>query len=405
MLRFLLDALRRNPYPLYAVLRQVRPVLRVRRGVWAVFDHDSVKRALHDPDCFSSRAAPPGGGPLDWLIFLDPPRHTRLRALIARTFSSRAVADLEARVAALAHGLLDAVSGSGEMDLVTDFATRLPTLVILTMMGMPLSDAALVSGWSDAILHLGDTVFGGEQAARARQTYSAAKQEMGTYLGRLLAARRQDPQDDLLTRLAQAEVEGERLADEEILSFFQLLLFAGTETTTGLIANAVLCLLEHPDQLDSIRAAPELLPAAIEEVLRFRTPVAVVFRTTRRPAVLRGRKIPAGALVLLMVGSANRDGRQFRDAQRFNLARQQPPHLAFGHGLHFCIGAALARMEARVALAALLTRMPDLRRAQPGPWSPRSGLNVHGPRNLPMRFTARGAEGTPASPPAPSRPF
>jgi cytochrome P450 len=195
------------------------------------------------------------------------------------------------------------------------------------------------------------------------------------------------PRDDLLTRLVEAEVDGERLTEEEIFSFFQLLLLAGTETTTNLIANAVLCFLDHPEQLARVRAASELLPAAIEEVLRFRTPVQIVFRATTQDVELRGRVIPAGALVFLMVGSANRDARQFRDAHRFDVAREPTPHVAFGFGAHFCIGAALARLEARVALSALLERVPDLRRAHRGPWSPRTGLNVQGPRSLPMRFT------------------
>jgi cytochrome P450 len=387
MMRLLGDMLRRNPYPAYDVMRRVAPVFHNSvHDLWMLFDFESVKRALHDPGTFSSRAAPPGGQPLDWLIFLDPPLHTKLRALITRTFTPRAVASLEPRIAALADGLLERVLERGEMDLVADFADPLPLLVIAEMLGIPVVDRQRLARWSDAILHLGDTIMGGERAARALAAYTAAKEEMRPYLTALLDERRASPKDDLLTRLVEAEVDGERLGEEELLSFFQLLLLAGTETTTNLISNAVLCFIEHPDQLARIRAEPGLLPAALEEVLRYRTPVQMVFRATTRDVELRGRVIPGGKLVLAMVGAANRDPRQFPRAGRFDITRASAPHVGFGHGAHFCIGAALARLEARVALSALLERARDVRLASRQPWAPRTGLNVHGPRSLPLRF-------------------
>lgn len=389
MLSLVADAVRRNPYPLYAMMRRVAPVVRVPRlGLWMVFDHASVKTALNDHERFSSRAAPPGGTPLDWLIFLDPPRHTRLRALIARTFTPRAVASLEPRITRLAHDLLDAVVHRGQMDVVTDYSQRIPVLVIMEMLGMPLEDGARVTRWSEAILGLGDTVLGGERAARALAAHRAATDEMQPYLARLLAARRSAPRDDLLTRLVESEVDGERLGDEEIFSFFQLLLLAGTETTTNLIANAVLCFLDYPAQLARVRSEPELLPAAIEEVLRFRTPVQIVFRMATRDVELRGRVIRAGELVLVVIGSANRDPAHFPGPDRFEVVRGSPPHVGFGHGMHFCIGAALARLEARVALSVFLARIADFERVGRAPWMPRRGLNVHGPRSLPVRIKA-----------------
>lgn len=381
----LTDALRANPYPLYGVLRRTRPVLRVRRGVWALLDHESVRRALHDPAVFSSRAAPPGGAPLDWLIFMDPPRHTRLRALIARTFTPRAVASLEPRIEAIVHALLDAGIGAGEFDLVRDFAERLPLLVILELLGVPAGDAGRMGRWSDAIIGLGDMVVGGDLAARAGATYRAAKEEMRPYLDDLVADRRAAPRDDLLTRLVEAEVDGERLTDEEIFGFFQLLLLAGTETTTNLIANAMLCLFEHPAQRRALAESPALWPAAIEEVLRYRSPVQMVFRETLHDVELHRRTIPAGQLVLAMVGSANRDPEVFPRASRFDIHRDAQPHVGFGHGAHYCIGAALARLESRVALSALLARAPALRRATSGGLPPVRGVNVLGPRTLPVR--------------------
>lgn len=386
MYRLLADALRRNPYPMYAVMRRTAPVLHLRKGIWALFDHETVQRALHDPVAFSSQAAPPGGTPLEWLIFMDPPRHTKLRALVTRTFTPRAVAELEPRIELIVHQLLDDVMPAGRFDLVTDFSERLPLLVILELLGMSAEDATLMNRWSDAIIGLGDTIFGGERAARALVTYRAAKEEMLPYLGTLLAQRRAAPRNDLLTRLVQAEVEGEHLTEAEIFGFFQLLLLAGTETTTNLISNSILCLLEHPEQRAALAAEPALLPAAIEEVLRYRTPVQIVFRATAEEVELRGRTIPRHQLVLVMVGSANRDASHFQGAHRFDITRPPQPHVGFGHGAHFCLGAALARLEARVALSALLTRMPALRRAERGPWHPCTGVNVHGPRSLPMVF-------------------
>lgn len=388
MMASLLDRLRRNPFPMYSVLRRASPILRVpKHDIWMLFDFESVRRALHDPGVFSSRAAPPGDKPLDWLIFLDPPVHTKLRAIVMRTFTPRAVASLEPRIEALAHALLDGVIERGSMDLAEDFAAPLPLLVIAELLGVPAADRTRLSRWSDAILHLSDAIFGRERAARAIAAYRTAKQEMQPYVQRQLAERRVTPRDDLLTRLVEATVDGERLSEDEILNFFQLLLLAGSETTTNLISNAILCFIAYPDQLARLRAAPELLPPAIEEVLRFRTPLQMAFRSTTCDVELHRRVIPAGKLVLLLVGSANRDPKQFKDAGRFDITRTPNAHIAFGHGVHFCIGAALARLEAKVALSALLDRTRDLRLAGDGLWVPNSGLNVHGPRKLPIRFT------------------
>lgn len=387
MMNALLTAALRNPFPLYSVLRRTAPVFRVPgREIWMLFDYESVKRALHDPAVFSSRAAPPGGAPLDWMIFMDPPKHTKLRAIVMRTFTPRAIASLEPRIGRLAHELLDRVIDHGTMDLVADFAAPLPLLVISELLGVPATDRALLSRWSDAILHLSDAIAGGERAARAMATYRAARLEMQPYVERQVAERRAIPRDDLLTRLASADVDGESLTGKEILSFFQLLLLAGSETTTHLISNATLCFMAWPDQLARLQADRTLLPSAIEEVLRFRTPLQMAFRSTTREVKLQRRVIPAGQLVLLMMTSANRDPRQFREAARFDITRTPNPHIAFGHGIHFCLGSALARLEATVALTALLDRTADMQHT--GAWMPSTGWNVHGARTLPVRFTA-----------------
>jgi cytochrome P450 len=209
---------------------------------------------------------------------------------------------------------------------------------------------------------------------------------MQANLAPLLADRREPGADDLLRRLVQAEVDGTRLTDAEIVAVFELLLLAGHETTSNLISNAVLCLLEHPRQLERVRADPERWPSAIEEVLRFRSPVQAVFRATRRETTLGGRRIPAGKLVLAMIGAANRDARHFDRPNEFDVTRSPNAHVAFGHGVHFCMGASLARLEARIAVPALFDRLPGLALATGSSWTPRPSFHVHGPTRLPMRF-------------------
>jgi cytochrome P450 len=387
VLNFISDDMRRNPYPLYAQMRSVSPVLAVPGGeIWLILDYEGVKRALHDHDTFSSRAAPPGGAPLDWMIFSDPPRHTKLRSIVVKAFTPRSIAGLEPRIRELSRELVDRVLERGEMDLCADYAVQLPLMVIAEMLGIPIADRERFKRWSDAILNLSQTIGGGEAGARAAREFGEAREEIRAYLAELLPERRRTPKDDLLTRLVEAEVDGQRLSEDEILDFFLLLLLAGSETTTNLITNAILCFLDHPSELARVGAAPDLWPSAIEEVLRHRSPLQAVFRTPRRDVEMGGQVIPAGKLVLAMVGSANRDPEVFEAPERFDVGRDPNPHVAFGHGIHFCIGASLARLEAKVALPDLVSRLRGLRLASDTPWEPRTTLHVHGPTRLPVQF-------------------
>jgi cytochrome P450 len=379
------DAARRNPYPLYDQIRSASPALHdPGTGLWLLFDYESVKRALSDHESFSSRH-----GPVEWMIFLDPPRHSKLRGLISQAFTPRSIANLEPRIGQICRQLLEGVIGNGQMDLATDFAVPLPMAVIAEMLGIPLEDRPRFTKWNDALLKMSYTVPRSAAANSAVQDFTAATAEMSEYLSAILTERRSVPKDDLLTRLAQAELEGQRLTQPEILAFFQLLLLAGSETTTNLINNAILCFIEHPDQLDRLRASPELLPSAIEEVLRYRAPLQWMFRVTTREVEMHGQVIPAGKVVLAMIGSANRDPRAFPDANRFDIAREPNPQIAFGHGIHFCLGAALARVEARIALTEFLSRVSGFKLATDIPWEPRQGLHVHGPQSLPIAVTRR----------------
>lgn len=382
MLNQFTDEMRRNPYPVYDRLRSSSPLIHdPELDLWMVFDYEGVKCVLSDPDRFSSRNGP------EWFIFLDPPRHTKLRALITRAFTPRSVANLEPWIRELSRQLLDQTIERGEMDLATDFSIPLPMMVIAQMLGIPITDLPRFNHWSDVILNMSYTIGRRDELSRvAAEKFLSVTIEMDAYLTDLLQQRREVPRDDLLTRLIQAEVDGERLTQSEILGFFQLLLVGGQETTTNLINNAVLCFLENPDQLARLRSTPDLLPLAIEEVLRYRSPLQWMFRVTKRAVELHGQTIPEGKLVLAVIGSANRDPRQFRDAGRFDITRDPNPHIAFGHGIHFCLGAPLARMEVRIALADFLNRNKGFRLISSEPWQPRQGLHVHGPTRLPIRF-------------------
>jgi cytochrome P450 len=387
------DAMRRDPYPVYDRLRSACPVFHVPPPMdsWLILDYDGVKRALADHDTFSS-AIP---APRHWFLFFDPPRHTKLRALVSRAFTPRVVANLEPRIRDLSGQLLDQAIERGEMDLAAEYAVPLPMMVIATMIGIPLTDWSEYKRWSDGMLKLSYTRSGDDAAVRALSEYSAVTEEMSAYLADMIAQRRRAPRDDLLTRLIEAEVDGQRLTHEEILGFFQLLVLGGQETTTNLITNAVLCFIEHPDQFARLRAEPALLPSAIEEVLRYRAPLQWMVRTPRRDIELCGQVIPAGKLVMPVIGAANRDPRQFPDAGRFDITRDPNPHIAFGHGIHACLGAPLARLEARIALADLLERLQGFALASSEPWEPRQALHVHGPARLPIRFAPRARLGAP----------
>jgi cytochrome P450 len=401
MLNLFSAEMRRNPYPVYEQIRSRSPVLYYEPlDLWMIFDYEGVKAALADPATFSSRATPPGssGPPPDWFIFYDPPRHTKLRGLVQRAFTPRVIASLERSIRQLSKELLDQAIERGAanseggsartMDVADDFSVPLALRVIAALIGIPPEEYLRFKRWSDVILTLSETVTRGADLSVIAHEVGTVKTEMGTYLAGLLEDRRREPQDDLLSTLMAAEIDGERLTRDEMLGFFQLLLVAGNETTTNLINNAMLCFLEHPEQLARLRADRALLPAAIEEVLRYRSPLQAVFRTTKCDVELHGQSIPAGKLVLPMIGSANRDPRQFHEPDRFDIARDPNPHVAFGHGIHFCIGAPLSRLEARIGLTDLLERLENVELASDEPWEPRQAFNVLGPCRLPIRFKA-----------------
>ena len=386
MLDFASPEIRRDPFLLYDRLRSTSPVVHdPQSGLWLLLDYASAREALTSHEQFSSSMFQAGRANPDWLIFLDPPRHAKLRSLIGKAFTPRAVADLEPRIRRLSRELLDAVIESGSMELVGDYASPLPMRVVAEMIGIPADEWERFRSWSDGILRLSETV--ARPDAEAVAAYAAVKAEMGPWVRAILDERRASPQDDLLTRLEQAEVDGERLSEQEIAGVVELLIVAGQETTSNLIANAMVCFAENREQMAKLDASPELLLPAIEEVLRFRSPVQWLFRATLCDVTVHGQTIPAGSLVIPVVGAANRDPEVFPEPNRFDIARSPNPHIAFGHGIHFCMGAPLARLEARIALPDLLSRLGDWELAIPDSWEPRPALHVHGPARLPLQFT------------------
>ena len=265
------------------------------------------------------------------------------------------------------------------MDVIKDFGDPLPVIVIAEMLGVPPADRARFKTWSDAIV---STAAGGQMAA----DYKSAGREMAGYFMQLIEQRRREPGDDLISGLLRAEIEGQHLTMQELLGFGSLLLVAGNETTTNLLGNALLVLTEHPDVWDRLRADRSLVGPAIEEVLRFRSPVQSMYRVARQPTELDGRAIPAGSSMVAWIGSANHDASQFADPERFAVDRQPNRHIAFGNGIHFCLGAPLARLEARIALSAMLDRFSSVARAGVTPLERLPSTIVYGLRHMPIRF-------------------
>jgi len=388
------DDIRRNPYPLYAQIRSLSPIFKIPPpfDAWGIFDYDGVKRVLSDAENFSSRVP----APRNWFIFFDAPRHTKLRAIISKAFTPRMIGNLETFIRNLSRQLLDEAfsRNKGEFDLATAYSIPFPMKVISHMIGIPTADWAQFKSWSDTILKMSYARGGGPESRRFVDDFVAITVVMNDYLSAMIAERKKTPRDDLLTKLIEAEVDGEHLTQEEILGFFQLLVVGGQETTTNLINNAIICFLDNPTQLSLLRSNMNLLESAIEEVLRYRSPLQWIMRTPTREIQMHGQTLLPGQLILPLIGSANRDPKHFDRPEEFDITRHPNNHIAFGHGQHFCLGAPLSRLESRIALTDLLTRMKSFEYSGQEPWQPRQALHVHGPTNLPLRFTPLAA--TPA---------
>ncbi len=383
------EAVRRDPYALFARARRDHPAWRhAGLPVTSVFRHADCQAILRDPQTWSSLFPPPPGlDPADIppsMLVLDPPEHTRLRGLVSQAFTPRRVRELAPRIEAIAHQLLDAALARREVDLVDALTSPLPVTVIAELIGVPTSDREQFKAWSDALVAPLGSVFFGPPPPEAVAEQRRIRRDFEAYFTRLVEERRRQPQDDLLSGLVAAELEGSRLGFDELLAMLILLLVAGNETTTNLIGNAALDLLAHPDQLALVRARPELTATAVDEVLRFSSPVQMDPRRATRDVELHGATIAAGEFVLCWLGSANRDEAVFERADAFDVTRTRSPHLAFGFGPHFCLGAALATLEAETALRVLLARTRSFRRADDAPLPLHPSIVFRGVTRLPM---------------------
>ena len=326
-----------------------------------------------------------GGGTLARsMLFTDPPDHTRLRTLVSKAFTPKVVEGMRPHVQAIVDRLLDRVASQGAMDAIADLAYPLPVTVISEMLGVPPADGETIKRWSDDLARGLDAIaMPVEPEVMTRGT--AAARALGEYFVALIAERRQRPREDLLSELIAAEEAGERLSEQELLSTCVLLYVAGHETTVNLVGNGLLALLRHPDQRRRLAGDPGLLPAAVEELLRYDAPVQRTGRLAAIDLELGGQPIPAGSLVLGLLGAANRDPERFPDPDRLDLGRTGERHLAFGWGIHVCLGASLARLEAQLALGSILARWPRLRlAADEVTW--RAGATIRGLAALPVAF-------------------
>ena len=360
-----------DPYPVYRQLRESAPVYRCQeRDTWVLSRHGDVDQALMDPDLFSSaKGIFPTRQGLDMtatflpmMIMMDAPRHTAMRAIVSRAFTPRRIVGLEDSIRAMTAELFSGLDGANDCDLVQDVAGPLPAMVIADLLGIPRDDRAQFRTWSSTLVQ------GDPSSPEAMQSALTAAASLYEYFTAFVAERRTHPTEDLITALVQAELGGQRLTDEELLGFCLLLLVAGHETTTNLIANAAVVLAEHPQVRDRLAADAALVPHAIEELLRYDSPVQGLARTLTRDLTLHDVPMREGDTVLLLFGSANRDDAAFPDPDVFDLDRRPDSQVAFGRGAHFCLGAALARLEAGILLPEMLHRMPywqpDLARAQ-----------------------------------------
>jgi cytochrome P450 len=390
-------ATRRDPYALYARGREEAPAY-LHAGlplrVVSIFRYEDVQATLRDDARYSNapnqalragmgadlEAIPPS------MLVTDGAEHARLRGLVNKAFTPRIVSRLEARMQSLARELVDAAVAQGEADLVQALTYPLPVTVIAEMIGIPAEDRAQFKVWSDrAVESLGLAFLGGFDEERIRAQV-ALRQEMKSYLVPLAEQRKRTPREDLMTGLVQAELDGSRLSHDEMLQMLILLLVAGNETTTTLIQNAVLELLAHPDWERRARADLALVPALVEETLRHSSPVQFAPRRALTHTTLHGVAIQPNDFVLCWIGSANRDPRVFEDGERFDPLRERNPHIAFGFGPHYCLGANLARLEGRVALEALLARTSRIERAFSGDLPLHPSPVFRGVTKLPVRL-------------------
>ena len=383
-----------NPYPVLAGLREASPFAEADDAFVVVGKHADCSAVLRHPNASSERdksllaaASPRRRRDRPSFLSLDPPDHTRLRRLVSKAFTPRTVARLEPRIRAITGDLLTAAAAAGQMEVVSQLAYPLPVRIISELLGVPVEDHPRFAGWSARLAHSLQPDFGLDpEAAKAKAEAAAvAGDEFAVYFRELIATRRAQPTEDLLSEMIAAEDNGERLTEDELIATCVLLLVAGHETTVGLISNAILALLRHPDQLALLRGDPSLAAGAVEETLRYDAPVQMTARVARGGMHIGPIAAPDGALVLVLLAATGRDPRAFDRPDAFDIRRGATGHLAFAAGPHFCLGAPLARLEAAIALESFARRIqrPEL---VAGSLDYKPNLNLRGPERLVVDF-------------------
>jgi cytochrome P450 len=382
-----------DPYPTYHRLRDEDPVHHSPLDFWVLTRYEDVAAVLRDPrfikePLVSMVAArfgvtvPPGVGLS--MLDRDPPHHTRLRSLVSKAFTPRVVEGLRPRIQKMVDDLITRAEAVGTMDLIEEFAYPIPVNVICAMLGVPVEDHERFKGWSLDIARGLDSVWLPPESEIPKRS-GAARHAIGDYMRGLIAERRASPRGDLLSALIAAEEAGDKLSEDELIATCILLLIAGHETTVNLIGNGTLALLRHPEELRRLRETPGLIPSAVEELLRYDGPVQRTARITSTEVTIGGRTIPKGEMVMPFIGAADRDPSQFPDPDRLDLGRADNRHIAFGWGIHFCLGAPLARVEGQIAIDTLVRRLPRLTLVDDEP-EYRQSLTLRGLKALPVTF-------------------
>ena len=390
----LLPEFHADPYPFYRRLREKEPIHQSPMGFWVLTRYEDCVAVLRDQrfgrEEFQQMLTNVYGDDTEKpqlprsMLFRDPPDHTRLRALVSKAFTPRMVETMRDHIQEIVDRLLDRVQGAGRMDVMEDLAYPLPVTVICEMLGVPVDDHGSIRGWSADIARSLDAI-GLPSDAEIVERGRVARRALADYFRRLVPERRARPQQDLLSGLIAAEEQGDKLSSDEVIAMCLLLFIAGHETTVNLIGNGTFALLRHPEQLRKLQAEPGLIGNAVEELLRYDSPVQRTARITNTEAEVGGQAMPKGTMVITALGAANRDPAQFTDPDVLDVTRKDPRHISFGFGIHFCLGAPLARVEGQVALGTLLRRMPNLTLAESNPdW--RESSVLRGLKRLNVRF-------------------
>ncbi|MFI5422146.1 MAG: cytochrome P450 [Nitrososphaerales archaeon] len=379
-----------DPSPWYEMMLQTTPIfLEARSNTWNVFTFADVERALTQFSIFSSdsggytRSSEENGSEdadiMGSMLTTDPPLHTKLRNIVSKSFSPTSISQMEPRVREIATGILNSASPNEGMDMITDFSDPFPVTVIAEMLGIPVADRKKFKKWSDNEIGSSD-----EPLA----TRSEMHRELATYLSKTIQERKKNPRSDLISSIVTSEVDGERLSEREAVSFCILLLIAGNETTTNLLANSIRLFSRH-DSLSALHSNKSLIPSAVEEVLRYSSPVRGMFRIAVKDTEMSGKQIKAGQAVMAWIGAANRDGAKFPHPDKFDIERKPNPHIAFGHGIHMCIGAPLARLESKVAVELLAEKYSSVKlKVSEKQLEPLRNVAVAGVKHLPVKFAA-----------------